>query len=74
MYASERYSIAQNIPENRIKSYTDHSIALSHTFKWKKQSLRIQLDALNLSDKNYEIVRFYPMPGRNYKVTINYKL
>lgn len=74
MYASERYSIAQNIPENRIKSYTDHSISLSHTFKWKKQSLRIQLDALNLSDKNYEIVRFYPMPGRNYKVTINYKL
>ena len=74
LYASERYSIAQNIPENRIKSYTDHSISLSHTFKWKKQSLRIQLDALNLSDKNYEIVRFYPMPGRNYKVTINYKL
>ncbi len=74
MYASERYSIAQNIPENRIKSYTDHSISLSHTFKWKKQSLRIQLDALNLSDKNYEIVRFYPMPGHNYKVTINYKL
>lgn len=74
MYASERYAIAQNIPENRIKPYTDHSLSLSHTFKWKKQSLRVQLDALNLSNKNYEIVRFYPMAGRNYKVILNYKL
>lgn len=74
MYASERYAIAQNIPENRIKPYTDHSLSLSHTFKWKKQSVRVQLDALNLSNKNYEIVRFYPMAGRNYKVTINYEL
>ena len=31
MYASERYSIAQNIPENRIKSYTDHSI---YAYSW----------------------------------------
>ncbi|MCD8182575.1 MAG: TonB-dependent receptor [Bacteroides sp.] len=74
LYASERYSIAQNIPANRIKPYTDHGISLSRTFKWKKQSLRVQVDALNLSDKNYEIVRYYPMPGRNYKITINYYL
>jgi len=75
MYASERYSQAQNISENRIKPYTDHSVSLSHMFKWKKQqSLRIQLDALNLGNKNYEIVRFYPMPGRNYKVSLTYNL
>ncbi len=74
IYTSERYSQAQNIPENQIKAYTDHNISLSHIFKWNKRSLRIQLDALNLGNKNYEIVRFYPMPGRNYKVTVNYNL
>ncbi len=74
LYASERYFIAQNIPANRIEPYTDHSISLSRAFKWKKHSLRVQLDALNLSNKNYEIVRYYPMPGRNYKITINYYL
>lgn len=74
LYASERYRMAQNSPDNRIEPYTDHGISLSRTFKWKKQSLRIQLDALNLSNKNYEVVRFYPMPGRNYKASITYQL
>ena len=37
-------------------------------------SPRIQADALNLGNKNYEIIRFYPMPGRNYRITINYYL
>lgn len=73
-YASERYRMAQNSADNRIEPYSDHSISLSKQFKWKKQSLRIQADALNIGNKNYEIVRFYPMPGRNYKITITYNL
>ena len=73
-YASERYRMAQNSADNRIEPYSDHSISLSRQFKWKKQSLRIQADALNLGNKNYEIVRFYPMPGRNYKITITYNI
>ena len=73
-YASERYRMAQNSADNRIAPYSDHSISFSRLFKWKKQSLRIQADALNIGNKNYEIVRFYPMPGRNYKITVTYNI
>lgn len=72
-YASERFVSSYNSADNRIAPYTDYGLALSRTFAWKKQQLRIQLDALNLGNKNYEVVRFYPMPGRNYKVTLNYQ-
>ncbi|MGL5273424.1 MAG: TonB-dependent receptor, partial [Phocaeicola sp.] len=74
IYASERYTLGQNLPENRIPSYTDWGLSLSRTFQWKKHRVRLQLDALNLGGKNYEIIRFYPMPGRNYKATINYQI
>ncbi|MDE6179722.1 MAG: TonB-dependent receptor [Phocaeicola sp.] len=73
-YASERYRMSQNSNDNRIAPYTDNSLSISRMFHWKKQSFRIQLDALNLGNKNYEIVRFYPMPGRNYKITLAYNL
>ena len=73
-YASERYTLAQNLPDYRIKPYSDHGISLSRKFSWKRHQLRVQLDALNLSGKNYEVIRFYPMPGRNYKLSINYYL
>ena len=72
LFASERYTLAQNLPDYRIKPYTDHGISISRSFKWNKHRLRIQADALNLSNKNYEIIRFYPMPGRNYKLSLTY--
>lgn len=71
---SERYRLAQNSFDNRIEPYTDHSLSLSRRFEWNRHRLRVQLDALNLGNQNYEIVRFYPMPGRNYRITINYNL
>ena len=74
VYASERYRMSQNTADNRIRPYADHSVSLFRTLRWGKHSLRLQADALNLGGKNYEIVRFYPMPGRNYKFTVTYYL
>ena len=31
------------------------------------------MDLKNVFDKQYEIVANYPMPGRNYQISINYK-
>lgn len=73
-FASERYTKTQNTPDNRIKPYADHSLSLSKAFNWNGHRLRIQADALNLAGFNYEVIRYYPMPGRNYKVTLSYQL
>lgn len=73
LYSSKRYMSTYNSVDNLLRSYVDHGLSLSRKFVWKGQQFRIQVDALNLSNKNYEIVRFYPMPGRNYKMTINYQ-
>jgi len=72
--SSERYTFAQNLPSYRIEPYTDHGISLYRKFNFGKHGIKIQFDALNLGGKNYEIIRFYPMPGRNYKISINYYL
>ncbi len=69
-WAGKRYRLPQNLPQNVIKSYADHSVSLFRHFRFGGgQKLRVQADALNLGGKNYEIVRFYPMPGRNFKLT-----
>ena len=74
VFASERYRMPQNSADNRIRPYSDHSLSAFCTFRWGRHALRLQADALNLGGKNYEIVRFYPMPGRNYKFTVTYYL
>lgn len=71
---SARYSLGYNIAQNRMAGYADHSVTLSRVFALRRSQLRVQLDALNLGGKNYEVVRFYPMPGRNFRLTISYIL
>ena len=73
IYASERYRLNENIKGNIIDGYTDQSVWIDRKFDFKKHSLRLKFQALNLSDKNYEIIRYYPMAGRNYRLTINYQ-
>ena len=70
----ERYTLGYNIPHNRMSAFTDHSITLSREFNINKQQLRVQLDVRNLGNKNYEVVRFYPMPGTNWRLSVSWEL
>lgn len=67
----ERYSLAQNTPAYRLAPYADHSLSISREFALGSScSLKLSADALNLANVNYEIIQYYPMPGRNYRLTL----
>ena len=74
--SGKRYDKNQNIPANEIPSYADHTISLNREFIFGKShdyKIYLSLEVLNLSDHNYEVVRFYPMPGRSYRLTLKFK-
>ena len=74
LFMGERYTLSYNIPDNRMKPFADHSITLSREFNINKQQLRVQFDVRNLGNKNYEVVRFYPMPGTNWRLSVSWEL
>lgn len=57
---------------NKMKGYTDHSVSFNKSFELKKHQLKLQLDLLNLTNKNYEIIKNYPMPGRSFMASGNW--
>ncbi|GHS91777.1 ligand-gated channel [Bacteroidia bacterium] len=65
-----RYSFTQNTPDNRINGYCDQNISLNKTVRIKKTDLRIQGDILNIANQPYEIIKWYPMPGRLYRLSL----
>lgn len=73
LWSSERYRLAQNIPSTRVDGYNDHSIWLSRDWTIGTTTLSTRIEAMNLLDDNYEIIRYYPMPGRSFRIsaTIN---
>lgn len=68
---SKRYAAVQNIDANMLEGYIECGISLYHSFRLKNVDCSFRGDIQNISNKQYSIVKSYPMPGRSYKLTFN---
>lgn len=69
----DRYYMSQNLPENRVNGYAEHTIALSRTFHIRHPGgcrIRVQAECVNWMDAQYDIIKYYPMPGRSLRATV----
>ena len=66
---SKRYFLAQNIEANRIDGYSEHTATLWREFKLGKCGLRLQAEIINLTDAQFDVIKYYPMPGRSWRLT-----
>lgn len=73
LWSGHRYALFQNYAENRLPGYSDHSISVSRNFKTKHYLIHAKVEVLNLLNSNYEIIRWFPMPGRSFRSTFSIK-
>lgn len=66
--SSDRYMLPQNIEDNRIDGYVEHTLSANRTFPVGRCKLRLQAELVNLTDKTYDVIKWYPMPGRSYRL------
>ena len=71
---SSRWANNQHYDDTLIDGYWDTGITAWHTFRWGNQSLEARFDLKNIFDRQYEIVRFYPMPGRSWQLSVKYQI
>lgn len=73
IWSGVRYAVNQNYAENRLPGYTDHSLTLFHDFRLgRDHGLTVSLEGRNLANKNYAIIRYFPMPGLQLMGRIKY--
>ena len=68
-YNGVRYTTSDN--KNEIPAYAVGSVNISKKMQVKGQVIRFQFDIDNLWDTDYQAIENYPMPGRNYNLSIN---
>ena len=73
IWSGKRYSVNQNYAENRVPGYSDSSVSLSKEFIIGNNKLNLSAECLNIFDKNYAVVKYFPMPGRSFRGTFSYK-
>ncbi len=64
-----RYSLAQNKPEYRMPAFWEHSVSLSREMTLGHTHLSLGVKVTNLTNEQYAIIQYYPMPGRQYAVS-----
>jgi Outer membrane cobalamin receptor protein len=63
----ERYFMKENRIENLVKGYQEHTFSLSRKFNIKHCKLSLQAECVNFTNEQYDIIKFYPMPGRSFR-------
>ncbi len=69
---SDRYSLPQNIDLNLMNGYVEQQLSINKTFAIQDCSLRLQVDLVNLGNVNYDVIRYYPMPGRSFRASVRF--
>ena len=63
----ERYFMKENRIENLVKGYKEHTVSLSRKFNIKQYKLSLQVECVNFTNEQYDIIKYYPMPGRSFR-------
>jgi len=70
IFSGVRWTGQMTDPRNEMDGYIIHSVFISRTYKkWY-----VNAEVIDLFNSQYEVVKFYPMPRRNFRITISMNL
>ena len=74
IYAGERYDEQENILYNHMEPWYTSDLSLRYQFLLRHTKCIVQADVNNVLDQDYEVIVNYPMPGRNYALTLSVEI
>ncbi len=75
IYTGERYNQQENIRYNYTQPWYTSDVSLLKNFTVRKKwQFSVCAEINNLFSQDYDVILNYPMPKRNYKLTVNVKI
>ena len=74
IYVGERYNQQENIRYNYTQPWYTTDLSLSRDIRLGRVNLRALLEVNNLFSQDYDVILNYPMPKRNYRVTVTVEI
>lgn len=74
IYVGDRYCQQENIKSNYVPSWHTHDLSLSCDFAISRVDMRVLAEVNNLLSEDYDVIVNYPMPKRNFRLTLTVEL
>ena len=70
LFSGERYTLGENDPTNLLPGWNEQDVFVSARLPFKYLQTTIKGEVNNIFNQQYDVVHYYPMPGRSYKLSI----
>jgi vitamin B12 transporter len=70
LFSGERYTLGENDPSNLLPGWNTQDAFLSWQVNFRDIRTTIKGEVNNIFDERYDVIRYYPMPGRSFKLSI----
>jgi vitamin B12 transporter len=73
IFSGTRYTLGENDPTNRLTGWSTSDLLLTKQVGFHHFQTILKGEVNNAFDERYDVVHYYPMPGRSYKLSIIFK-
>jgi outer membrane receptor protein involved in Fe transport len=70
LFSSTRYTLGENNPYNQLDGWGTQDAFITWTKAMKTCRVQIKAAVDNVMNKQYDVVRYFPMPGRSFKISL----
>ncbi|MEJ0083654.1 MAG: TonB-dependent receptor [Puia sp.] len=70
LFSGERYTLGENDPTNLLPGWNEQDVFVSAQLPFKYFQTTIKGEVNNIFNQQYDVIHYYPMPGRSYKLSI----
>jgi len=70
LFSGLRYVLGENNLYNQVEGWGVHDVFVSRKINIKQFNLQVKGELNNLTDQKYDVVRYFPMPGRSWKISL----
>ena len=70
IFSGNRYTLGENDPSNQLPAWNTQDVYISRQAHFSYFATTIKAEIENLFNEQYDIIHYYPMPGRSYKISI----
>lgn len=74
IYAGKRYNQQENIAYNYMPAWYTSDLSAGYRLRLGNYGLRVMAEVNNLLDQQYDVILNYPMPGRNFALTLTMEM
>jgi vitamin B12 transporter len=72
LFSEKRYTLGENDPSNQLPCWNTQDLFISWQIILRDFKATIKGEVNNIFNEGYDVIHYYPMPGRSYKLSITF--